>query len=261
MKDSTHHTSTHGSFSWKQDPFDSQILALPVAKVTDFQPTADQHPQLADELTLSLQNHDAGYALYRFPARHFQTVHALERNHWRLVDGSIHLDLQLTARLFDVPASIRRATSADVPQLQAIARQSFTFNRYYTDPLIPRAAADEIYAQWIKNSIDHHFADAVFVTADHEKLYGFATLKKDGDVVLVAVTPQQQGRSLGRQLVARAVNQCIQWNLATATIETQLTNLPALRSFQSLGFKIKETFLTLRWARADTERTDATSLV
>ncbi|HEY1353762.1 MAG TPA: GNAT family N-acetyltransferase [Ktedonobacteraceae bacterium] len=251
MKESMHHTSASGSFSWKQDAFDSQILALPVAKVTDFQPAANQHTRLADELTLSLRDHDAGYALYRCPAQHFQTVHALERNHWRLVDGSIHLDLELTERLFGVPASIRRATAADVPQLQTIARQSFTFNRYYTDPLIPRAAADEIYAQWIKNSIDHHFADAVFVSADQEKLSGFATLKKDGDVVLVAVTPQHQGRLLGRQLVARALNECIQWNLARATIETQLTNLPALRCFQSLGFKIKATFLTLRWARAE----------
>lgn len=252
MKDSLRRTSAHGVFSWKRDPFDSQILSQPVAKVSDFHPATDAHTQLAAELTLSLQEHAIGYALFRFPALHFQTAHALERNRWRLVDGSIHLDLGLTKRLFDVPVSIRPATSADVPQLQAIARRSFTFNRYYSDPLIPQTAADEIYAQWIKNSIENHFADAVFVSAEQASLSGFATLKKDGDIALVAVTPRQQGRCLGRHLVATAINQCIQWNLATATIETQLTNIPALRSFQSLGFKIKETLLTFRWAEADT---------
>lgn len=249
MNDIVSSISANGSFSWKRDPFDSQILSMPVAKVIDFYPTPDNHIQLVSELITSFLDHAISYAVYRFPAHHFHITHALERNRWYLVDGSIHLNLALTKQLFDIPVNIRSSISADVPQLQTIARRSFTFNRYYNDPIISKAAANEIYAEWIKNSVDNHFADIVFVSGENECLSGFATLKKDGDIALVAVIPHQQGRSLGRHLVAMAVNQCIQWNLTIATIETQLTNIPALRSFQSLGFKIKETLLTFRWAR------------
>ncbi len=248
MKDTITHTSQMGSFSWRKDLFDSQILSMSVAKIIDFEASPNNQRNLVSELTASFQKHAITYAVYRFPAHHFSTIHALEENHWLLVDGSIHLDLKLTKQPFDIPANIRRATSEDVTSLQNIARISFIFNRYYNDPLISKTAANEIYAEWIKNSMNNHLADAVFVYFENEKLYGFSTLKKDGDIVLVAVTPQQQNRSIGRHLVATAINQCIRWNLHTATIETQLTNLPALRSFQSTGFKIKESFLTFRWS-------------
>lgn len=248
MNDMIIHTSPNGSFSWRGDAFDSQILSMSVAKIIDFEASPNNQKNLVSELTTSFQKHAIDYAVYRFPANNFATTHALEENHWLLVDGSIHLDLKLTRQTFDIPVNIRLATSEDVPQLQTIARISFTFNRYYNDPLISKTSANEIYAQWIKNSINNHFADAVFVYCEDENLYGFATLKKDGDIVLVAVDPQKQSRSIGRHLVIAAINQCIQWNLPTATIETQLTNIPALRSFQSTGFKIKETLLTFRWS-------------
>jgi ribosomal protein S18 acetylase RimI-like enzyme len=248
MKDTITYSSQNGSFTWRRDPFDSQILSMSIAKIIDFEASPNNQKNLAGELTASFQEHTISYAVYRFPANNFSTIHALEENNWLLVDGSIHLDLKLTKQPFDIPSNIRLATSEDVPQLQTIARTSFTFNRYFNDPLISKTAANEIYAEWIKNSINNHLADAVFVYFEIEKLYGFATLKKDGDIVLVAVDPQQQGRSIGRHLVAAAINQCIQWNLPTATIETQLTNIPALRSFQSTGFKIKETLLTFRWS-------------
>ena len=248
MNDTFTHTSQNGSFFWRKDLFDSQILSMSVAKIIDFKASPNNQKNLVCELNASLQRHAINYAVYRFSANNFATIHALEENHWLLVDGSIHLYLKLTKQSFDIPANIRLATSEDVPQLQTIARTSFTFNRFYNDPLISKTAANEIYAEWIKNSINKHLADAVFVYFENEKLYGFATLKKDGDIVLVAVAPQQQGRLIGRYLVASAINQCIQWNLPAATIETQLTNIPALRSFQSTGFKIKETLLTFRWS-------------
>ncbi len=248
MKDIIAHTSPNGSFSWRKDLFDSQILSLSVAKIIDIEASPNNSKNLVSELVASLREHAMNYAVYRFPANNFSTVHALEENHWLLVDGSIHLDLQLAKQSFDIPDNIRLATSDDVSRLQTIARHSFTFNRYFNDPLLPRSSANEIYAEWIKNSINNHYADAIFVYAEDEKLYGFATLKKDGDIVLVAVDPPQQGRSIGRHLVTAALNQCALWGLPTSTIETQLTNIPALRSFQSTGFKIKDTFLTFRWS-------------
>lgn len=248
MKDTITYTSQNGSFSWRRDIFDSQILSMSVAKLIDFEPSPHNQKNLVSELIASFQKHAINYAVYRFSANNFSTIHTLEENHWLLVDGSIHLDLKLTKLFFAIPAHIRLASSEDVPQLQTIARTSFIFNRYFNDPLISKKAANEIYAEWIKNSINNHLADAVFVYHENEKLYGFATLKKDGDIALVAVIPEQQGRTIGRQLIAAAINQCIQWNLHTATIETQLTNISALRSFQSTGFKIIETLLTFRWS-------------
>lgn len=170
MKDVVTYTSPNGSFSWRRDVFDSTILSMSVAKIIDFEAFPNNHKNLLGELAASLQEHAVNYAVYRFPANNFSIIHALEESHWLLVDGSVHLDLQLTRQIFPVPTNIRFATSEDVPSLQAIARTSFTFNRYFNDPLITKTAANEIYAQWINKSINSYYADAVYVYCEGAEL-------------------------------------------------------------------------------------------
>src|SRR5437588_6006237 len=111
MKDTITHTSPNGSFSWRRDSFDSQILSMSVAKIIDFEASPNNQKNLVGELSTSFQKHGINYAVYRFPANNFSTIHALEGNHWLLVDGSIHLDLKLAKQAFDIPSNIRLATS------------------------------------------------------------------------------------------------------------------------------------------------------
>lgn len=247
MQTTISQTSSHGSFSWKKDAFDSEMLNMSVAKVLSFQPTSNHTNTLSEELITDLNKHHIEYAVYRVNARSFPIIHSLEKSGWLLIDGYIALDIKLKEEFPQNSEFIRIAKESDVPLLQSLARNSFLYNRYYNDSLIPKHQADEIYAQWIKNSVINRLADCILVWSEDQKIYGFITLKKDGDLVLIAVDKTKQGHKIGRYLVQAALNQCIKWKLNKATIETQMTNIPALRSFQSAGFRITDSLLTFRW--------------
>lgn len=46
-----------------------------------------------------------------------------------------------------------------------------------------------------------------------------------------------------------ALEKFIEWGLPEAVIETQATNIPAIRAYQSCGYKMYQTYLTLRWVK------------
>jgi hypothetical protein len=39
------------------------------------------------------------------------------------------------------------------------------------------------------------------------------------------------------------------WGAKKSEIETQMANIPAIRAYQSCGFKIVDSYLTFRWAK------------
>lgn len=245
MKD---YSSDLGSFSWEELPWDSKILERRTAKVVSLDPK-DEPKNLVEELIFSLEKEKIEYATFRVNASKFKMIHALEENGFRLVDGYLELECEIEGT--EDLSEIRIAEKKDLPRLQEIAANSFSKTRFYNDPLIKKSQADKIYSEWIKNSILGKMADVVLVWEEKGNILGFVTLRKNGNLTLIAVAKEAQGKGIGKSLVKAALSQFKKWGLSKSSIETQITNISALRIYEACGYKIKDSYLTFRWSYAD----------
>ncbi len=189
-------------------------------------------------------------SLWIFFTSNFSTFHALEENGFKLVDGYLELECEVK-EAESSPSNVRIAEKRDLEKLQKIASSSFLKTRFYNDPLIKKSQADKIYSEWIKNSILGKMADMVLVWEERKSLLGFVTVRKNGNLTLIAVSKKAQGKGIGKLLVKAALNQFKRWGISKSTIETQMTNISALRVYQSCGYKIVNSFLTFRWSYAN----------
>ncbi len=242
-------SSPFGNFSWEYQPWDTEILERKTAKILSFQPKGAPK-SLAEELTSSLAKEKIEYAIFRVNASYFPTIHALEDAGFKLVDGYLELECEVKEGE-SLPTNVRKAKNEDLEQLQAIAARSFSKTRFYNDPLIKKSQGDKIYSEWIKNSILGKMADMVLVWEEGKSLLGFVTIRKNGNLTLISVSKNAQGKGIGKLLVKAALNQFKKWGISKSTIETQMTNISALRAYQSCGYKIADSYLTFRWSYAN----------
>lgn len=234
--------------SWQLSPFDTDIFGWKVAKINKID-TCDPQGNIRKILD-EFSKKDIQYATYRLQASRFSVIHALERAGFILVDGLIALEYIIENReeVSEAVKNIREATIDDLDQLKKIAGIAFSLNRFYNDKLIPRKKADEIYIRWIINSVNKIAADNVFVWEEKSEILGFITLQKSGHIPLIAVSKHARGQGISKKLIEVAISECKKFSIAKIAIETQITNIPALRAYISSGFKVTDSFLTYRWA-------------
>lgn len=76
----------------------------------------------------------------------------------------------------------------------------------------------------------------VFLYLDRsaDRLVGFATVRRDGYILFLAVDPDYRGQGFGKRLVANVADQH-----TTVTCHARTTNSDALAFYESLGFEVK----------------------
>lgn len=126
--------------------------------------------------------------------------------------------------------------------LVSLAILSGAHSRFRRDPAFPAALADLLYTRWIERSVSGDIADEVLVARDGGETLGMITLGRAGprgDIGLVAVSPEAQGKGLGRLLVAEAGRRFAAAGCTAAQVVTQGVNAPARRLYESCGYAIE----------------------
>lgn len=146
--------------------------------------------------------------------------------------------------------TVETARSSDATRIEAIAGQCFTFSRFHLDPAIGLGRANEIKRQWARNACRGR-ASAVYVARQKNNVTGFlAVLEskarggKDAIIDLVGVDTAHQGRGAGRALSRMFVDQ---WHdrADRLRVGTQISNIPAMRLYELIGFRMVETSYVL----------------
>jgi len=234
------------TYSWKKDLFDSDILGFPVAKIESIDFDTDKNA--VRSLLTELQKENISYATFRLHSENFSLIHELEKSGFMLVDGLLSLEMSLKSfEKKDIPQQIRIATNDDIPQLKVLAEEVFYLNRLYNDPYILKEKANIFYAQWVENSVIKKAADGVYIWEENNTIVGFATYKKTGDIPLLGVKKDFRGKGISRKLIWSIFDYFISQGINNATIETQMANISAIRSYQSCGFKISDSHVTFSW--------------
>ena len=138
-----------------------------------------------------------------------------------------------TAKVSD---AVRVARKDDIERISHIGENSFSSDRFHSDPLIENHKADKLKGAWARNCLTHR-ANKVFVFQD-EKVCGFlACIKIKHALVidLIAVAEEKRGFGIGRVLIdsceAYYKTQCDVYS-----VSTQSTNRASINLYSSCGF-------------------------
>jgi ribosomal protein S18 acetylase RimI-like enzyme len=146
---------------------------------------------------------------------------------------------------------VREVEPDDYAAVLDIAGCCFRYSRFHLDAVFPAAVAHAIKRAWIQSYVDRQRGEQLLVALVNGKPAGFlavleATVEGQACRVidLIGVAQTYQGRGVGRALVGCFLEDCAHRGLG-ARVGTQAANIPSLRLYESLGFRVCETAYVL----------------
>lgn len=138
-------------------------------------------------------------------------------------------------------AGIRMARPDDEEAIGRVARQSFVFDHFHGDPAIPRDAADRLKEAWARNFFADARGDWMVVAEREGEVAGFLLLMDSGGklvIDLIAVDESSRGAGLATAMIAFAARELDGYR--TMRVSTQLGNVPSVRLYEAMGFRLVE---------------------
>jgi glycosyltransferase involved in cell wall biosynthesis/GNAT superfamily N-acetyltransferase len=128
------------------------------------------------------------------------------------------------------------------PKLRSLALQSGDYSRFKTDPGFKNGEFEKLYVKWIENSVSGEIAGEVFIYDEGNDEKGFITVsvgKNESSIGLIAVDAEVRGKSIGRNLINKALSYSRERGIKTVDVVTQMNNKGACEFYKALGFQIK----------------------
>ena len=157
-----------------------------------------------------------------------------------LVDTSVVLEKPIHHSR-RIESNSRLATPEDRSGIRRIARGGFEFSRFHLDPCIPNELANRVKEEWVESYFSGRRGDAMVVSSADGAAAGFLALlvdRTDDTLVidLIAVDPRYRKRGLAGDMIMFGES----WFVKAPRIRvgTQLANVPSLRMYEKLGFRI-----------------------
>ena len=227
-------------------PFESEMLNLATFRLD--LTLAEDVPvsQLLADVLQAARRAGARLVTCRSPEQNRRALSSLQASGFRVIECMITLGQDLAGCTTPPQHGVRLAKREEADEVGAIAAATFRTDRFHADPMIRNDAADRLKAAWARNSVAGR-ADAVFVTEADGQITGFnaCMLRNDAAVIdLIGVKPAFQGRRIGHALVNASLLHYI-GKAARMIVGTQSANTASLRLYQSCGFRIESSALTL----------------
>lgn len=237
--------------------FETQLLGLPTRHVDEIRglpPGSELPAPLVGALLNALEAEGARLVTCRRPESDRSTLAALQAGGFRVVECLLTLARSLNHGILSKPIGVALASAADADGCGAIGAAAFRYDRFHADCAIDERRASALKSAWARNSVLGR-ADAVFVTRSGGSVTGFNACLLRGDTAiidLIGVAPQQQGKGLGRALVAAALAH-YSGRARRMLVGTQSCNFGSLALYQGLGFRVESSALSLHahlWHRS-----------
>jgi nucleoside-diphosphate-sugar epimerase/GNAT superfamily N-acetyltransferase len=180
----------------------------------------------------------------KVPVADGAAVEFLEEHGFHLIDTNLRFEKEAESPTTVVAeCELRFAAPADRESVVDLARKNFVFSRFHQDRNIPQSVADEIKAQWVGNFFNGERGDRLVVAEVREKgqqkIAGFTLLatRANAPVVidLIAVDDAYRRRGIAAEMIAFIESQSAP---AVIAVGTQVGNLPSVRLYEKLGFRL-----------------------
>jgi dTDP-4-amino-4,6-dideoxy-D-galactose acyltransferase len=223
-------------------PWDTDFFKCPIARVCG--DTLDEQRAWAIDVWCRSNGIQCLYFLAR--SDNPLTIRTAEAHAFRLVDIRLTLELNLTeVRQPTEPARtpkgvIRPFAQGDLKRLQAMARLVHNNTRFYSDPHL-RERVEDFYPTWIAKECSGDAQCMLVAVSSGNDPIGYISCRADhsaavGQIGLVGVAPEWQGKGIGESLLAAATEWFCAQRLKKVTVVTQGHNRPAQRLYQRCGF-------------------------
>ncbi len=168
-------------------------------------------------------------------------VHLLEQYGFRLIDTNTQFDKPLqTDSQYAGNCTVRFALAEDEEQAVVLGRNCFSYSRFHLDPLMPKEVADRIKGEWVRNYFTGKRGDAMVLAEIDGMVVGFLQLIYAGNetliIDLIAVDDNHRRKGIAGDMIQFAEANC--GNFPKIIVGTQIANVPSMRMYENLGFKI-----------------------
>ena len=120
-----------------------------------------------------------------------------------------------------------------IEELRELALLSGIYSRFNTDNNFKNNEYQNLYQQWINNSVNGKLAIDVIVSLIKNKIIGLLTLNKKNestaDIGLLAVNDNYRGYGIGTDLINEAIERAKNIQFKEIQVVTQLANTPAVK--------------------------------
>jgi len=217
--------------------WDSNFFGIKVCRVNGI--ISDRN-ELSDVLKeLDKLDIDLGYYSSPLPLKGLQNISLLYN--CNLVDKKItYLKRIIRDVTFNDSVTEFRGEYPD-DKLFELAVESGIYSRFNVDRKIGRNKYEELYKQWIINSVSKKLAMKVFVYVENKTIIGLVTLGEKNaraDIGIIAVDSHHRGRGIGKALMLSAENWFANQDYNYIQVVTQGENLPACRLYEICGYRI-----------------------
>ena len=142
------------------------------------------------------------------------------------------------------PVFISEYTSNELTaELEELAYISGEYSRFKLDKKFETNDFYRMYKIWIENSVKRKIADNVFVAKENDTIKGMVTLKvgkEKGQIGLIAVSPDTQGKGYGKALISACENELLSKEVYKLEVPTQIDNQQACLFYEKCGFQVKD---------------------
>lgn len=130
-----------------------------------------------------------------------------------------------------------------IDQLYELAFESGKYSRFKLDPRFGIQSFKMLYRAWVDNSVGKSNDQDIFVYEDNGLVLGFCLVEYPLDRVkisLIGVSPQYQGKGIGRDLCKTVEAYTFQRGFRSLTVATQLVNHGACKFYEKMGMNLVE---------------------
>jgi len=189
----------------------------------------------------------------KIPTSDVTLLQVLESLSLRVVDTNISLEctveeMNVSPENIDL---VRFCDPTDREAVMSLARRSFAYSRFHLDPEIPDDIAARSRAEWTGSFFSGNRSDYMLIAETEGIQTGFLQLigPQEGKLVidLIAVDPAFRRRGLAVAMIAFAANNCGETSILR--VGTQVANIPSLRLYEGLGFRMVASSYVLHFHR------------
>ncbi|MBT0549776.1 GNAT family N-acetyltransferase [Riemerella anatipestifer] len=136
-------------------------------------------------------------------------------------------------------------TNVGWESFRKLAYESGKMSRFRLDSRFGVHKFQELYDQWIINSLNKKFAIKTFYVVDGKDVpIAFVTLQRGrgtiGKIGLIATCPDYQGKGIGKKMLQKVERYCQENNISTLEIPTQEENSQACAFYAKMDYVVKE---------------------
>ena len=225
-------------------------VAVPLDSVSDVEGFLDE-----------FRNSDFGLVYATVPLCRMELASALLKDAGAFladIRGILDLDLmRVPGELCDDPygLEIRHTIENDIEEVRKIAAKCYRgLTRFYRDPSIDDARCDELYSIWAeKDLLDPGITSLVCCRGD--EVLGFCTASTaiSGEAVLglIGVSEDSRRSGAGTLLLSAMAVELLSRGYLRLFAVTQLSSTAALRMYQKIGFRLRDSSLVIHMWRSE----------